>query len=149
MTERKVFYSTQKLTARMRQRIAAITPAVLAAEQLSGKALVHRAKALSSGFLKTKTLAAMGHPYRYGGDPPIDPSIINAQAGSLRDQWQFRLTFTSSGSRLTLFNTSGHARFMLGTDRMIPRPILHAVARLEEGARFQRLRAAKTAALKK
>ncbi len=139
-----------KMTVRTRQRAAAVVPAVLRAEELSGRAMVKRARALSQGFLRTATLRALGHPYKIGGEPIIDPAILNRQSGNLQWRWQSRVTFNGRGTQLTLWNTAWYAQFLAtGTAHSIPRPILDAVIRLEQGARIARLRAAQREVMKK
>lgn len=149
-------YSTRYLTSRSLQRAAKITPLVMKAEIASAMAMKQRAIVLSSGTYSTAYLqhaARQRIPHRglyslAAPAPPDSPFIINAQSGGLRAHWQTRVVVVRDGTSLTLFNTDPKAKFMLGTVKMMFRPILQAVGAYERGPRLNRLAAAKSAALK-
>lgn len=111
---------------------------------------------LSHGELKTKQLRRLAKQVNRGRGlysqaspvPPMNPGILNLQTGRLARSWQTRLTFQADGTQVTLFNTARYAKFMLGTVKMIARPILEEVIHLEKDARLRRLWMAKTGALK-
>lgn len=139
----QVRMSTKALTLRTRDRGQGISTAILGAERMSADAMVKRARAMSQGFLRTRDLRRLGHPYRIGGDPPLDPAIINTQTGNLQWRWQARVTIQKDGTQITLWNTARYAKYMLGTRKMMRRPILDTVFRVEQGARLARLEAAR------
>jgi hypothetical protein len=100
--------------------------------------LVHMksvAETLSSGPLSTKSLRWLGHPYskRLGPNSALLPDyVINAQSGEFRASWVCRAQKTQIGWTITLYNTSAHAKFMMGTQRMRFRPILDEIIRRTE-----------------
>jgi len=145
----RVQMSTTALTLRTRSRVAEFTPAIMEAERLSGLAMVKRARALSQGWLRTRDIRRMKpRPYSIGGNPPVDPAIINRQTGNLQWRWQSRVTKQQDSVQITLWNTARYAKYMIGTFKMQPRPILEAVFRLEQGARLERLKGARETVLK-
>lgn len=89
--------------------------------QLLQEAL-RRARGLSSGRYSSAQLRRLGHPYRHGGHPPMDPSVVNRQSGRFGQSW--RLTPDSKG----IENIDPKAPLLLGgTSRMIRRPLLDRV----------------------
>jgi hypothetical protein len=153
-------FSTKFNTLRWRQRELQLTRSLLRAEGANAEALKKRAIILSSGPFTTLMQKAMARAMNKGLGlysrasplPPADPSIINAQASgwdALRNHWQTRVVIKPDGTSVTLWNSSGHAKyFQAGTRLMMVRPILPAVVAAEAGARLQRMARAKSAALK-
>lgn len=154
-------FSPQYMTARYRQRMQALTTGIFRAERESAQAMRKTAIRLSSGPFSTAWLqaAARQRPGRRGlyskadPAPPLPAFMINNQSkgfDSLRAHWQTRVMARPDGTALTLWNSSGHAKYLfLGTRTSISRPILQEVQRLEGEARRQRLIEAKTRALLK
>ena len=101
----------------------------------------------SSGGYSQGQLDAMGNPYGHLRPHPLDPAIINAQTGVFRASW---LTEGPSRQgmalRSRLFNTDPKSRFLLGTKKMIPRPVALAVLKQIKGRRVARIKAAVNAA---
>ena len=90
------------------------------------------AEALSAGPLTTNALRSLGHPYARRlpiNSGPLPDYIINTQSGDLRASWVTRAQKTSKGWTVTLWNTSDHARFMMGTRNMRFRGILEEIDR--------------------
>lgn len=96
------------------------------AEQESAKEILPILYELSSGPYTSAQLKAMGHPYRIGGVPPLDPAIINAQSGAFRAGWRVRPPrLTSDSLQTRIVNKTPYAPYLLsGTTKMIRRPIL-------------------------
>lgn len=85
------------------------------------RSLLYRARGLSTGRYSSAQLGRMGHPYRHGGSPPMDPSVINRQSGLFARSWR--------AERGGITNTAPEASFLFaGTRRMIRRPILDRLA---------------------
>ena len=90
------------------------------------------AEVLSAGPLTTNALRSLGHPYARRlpiNSGPLPDYIINSQSGDLRASWVTRAQKTRIGWTVTLYNTSDHARFMMGTRSMRFRPILEEIDR--------------------
>ena len=90
------------------------------------------AEVLSAGPLTTMALRNLGHPYARRlpvNSGPLPDYIINSQSGEFRASWVTRVQKTRIGWTVTLYNTSDHARFMVGTRNMRVRPILEEVDR--------------------
>jgi len=136
-------------------RGTALYATALREEQKTAQIWKLQAIRLSHGPLKTKKLQSLAWEVNQGRGlystaqpaPPMNPAIINLQTGRLSRSWQTRTTAHKDGPRTTLWNTAPYAYKMLGTARMIPRPILQEVFRLEQQPRLRRLAEAKTRAL--
>ena len=90
------------------------------------------AEALSAGPLTTNALRSLGHPYARRlpiNSGPLPDYIINTQSGDLRASWVTRAQKTRIGWTVTLWNTSDHARYMMGTRNMRFRGILEEIDR--------------------
>ena len=144
------------LTARWRQRAAELSNAVIKAENQSAFAMKQQAIRLSHGPMKTADLAKLAREVNRGYGlygtrspmPPMDPAVVNLQSGRLSRSWQTRLVLKPDGTSVTLWNTTPYAKYLLGTRKMIPRPILQKVIELERAARLHRLAKANSRALK-
>lgn len=149
-------FSTSALTVRWANRRGAVTMAILRAEESSAHAAKTTAIRLSHGPLKTEHLQRMAREFNKGRGlystaapaPPMNPAIVNLQSGRFSRSWQTRVTWNGAGTSMTLWNTAPYAKFLLGTNKTIARLILQEVVRQERAARQNRLREAKSRALK-
>ena len=147
--------NSQALSARFRQRAAALTHAVLAAEHANAQAAYRQAQRLSSGSVPSASLRAAGRARKAGlysrrsPAPPNDPAIINAQTSRLKRSWRYYVAWKRDGTLITLWNTAPYAKSMRGTARMMSRPILERVMQRERMPRLERLRRARNAAMQK
>lgn len=121
-----------------------IVQQVLTAERLT----VEEAKTMlveaSSGTLTEKDLRELDHPYaRRHGVAKRDPSIINVRSGRFSRSWS-TLSPRARARRVhsRVRNRDPKARFMFGTELMLPRPIVQRVARQIRPIRRYRLRRA-------
>ncbi len=73
----------------------------------------------SQGTFKARGEYAVRNPR-----PPQDPGIINQQSGEFRRAWTVREV---EPGKWRLENTSPHAGYMLGTKRMIFRPVIDRI----------------------
>jgi hypothetical protein len=98
----------------------------------------------SSGTLTESDLRRLDHPYaRRHGTAKKDPSIINVRSGRFKRSWSAlnpRLRARRVTSRVR--NRDPKARFMFGTELMLPRPIVQRVAKQIRPIRRYRLRRA-------
>lgn len=104
---------------------------VAAAEALTLADAKEEALEASSGPLSTAELRRRDHPYAVRhGVATEDPEVINEQTGRFKRRWQTRRPI-KTGTRLEsrLRNTDPKAKYMHGTDVMLPRPIIRRVAR--------------------
>ncbi|WP_395089293.1 hypothetical protein [Armatimonas sp.] len=85
----------------------------------------------SSGGLSTAELRRRDHPYaRRHGTAREDPKVINEQTGKFKRSWRAtRPTRTGNLLRSRIRNTDPKAKFMHGTETMVPRPIIRRVRR--------------------
>lgn len=125
------------------RKIAALEREVIAAENASADEALKLFTKLSSGGISTKRLRLMGHPYARRAPQSLDPSVINAQSGKFRDSWK-KTSARMMGRDLStsVVNTDKTAKYMLGTNRMIARPIDQAVAAMMRPRRLARLQKA-------
>ena len=114
------------------------------------------AQGLSLGDTPTETLSApppgLNNPYGYGrynrrgprGPIPNggNAAIINKQTGTFATSWDANGFFTPQRMIIVLWNSAPYSAAMLGTDRMIHRPIIEAIHRIEDPRFFQRFREA-------
>lgn len=153
-------FSTKFNTVRWAQREQALSRFLLRAERESAESMRQTAITLSSGPFSTQWQRQQARLLNKGKGlysraspmPPAPDYIINAQSAgfdALRNHWQTRIVTTPDGTSITLWNSSGHAKYMLGTPTMIPRPILEEVIRRERDGRFKRLAQAKRASMKR
>ena len=90
------------------------------------------AESLSAGPLTTAALRKLGNPYarrRPINSAPLPDYVINMQSGDFRALWVTRVQKTRIGWTVTLYNTSDHAKFLMGTRNMRFRPILEEIDR--------------------
>ena len=102
------------------------------AAKAHGEKMKFVAEALSAGPLTTMALRKLGNPYARRlpvNSGPLPDYVINSQSGDLRASWVTRAQKTSKGWTVTLWNTSDHARYMMGTRNMRFRPILEEIDR--------------------
>lgn len=98
----------------------------------------------SSGTLTESDLRRLDHPYaRRHGTAKKDASLINSRSGRFRRAWSSlnpRIRARRVTSRVR--NQDPKARYMFGTDLMLPRPIVQRVAKQIRPIRRYRLRRA-------
>ena len=90
------------------------------------------AESLSAGPLTTAALRKLGNPYARRlpvNSAPLPDYVINMQSGDFRASFVTRAQKTSKGWTITLYNTSDHAKFLMGTRNMRFRPILEEIDR--------------------
>ena len=88
------------------------------------------AEVLSAGSLTTAALRRLGNPYARRlpiNSAPLPDYVINMQSGELRASWMTRVQKTRMGWTVTLYNTSDHAKFLMGTRNMRFRPIFKEI----------------------
>lgn len=114
------------IAAYFRRRSTSLYPFARAAEREAAAETLKVLRDLSSGPYSSQRLRQLGHPYRIGGSPPIDPAIINVQTGKFRAGWIVRPPRKQAdGLSTRIVNTSPYAVYLLGgTRHMIARPIL-------------------------
>ena len=154
-------FSSKFNTVRWGQRTAALNRNTLRAERENAESMRQTAIKLSSGPYSTQWQRQQARSVNKGRGlyskaspmPPGPDYVINAQGSgfdSMRNHWQTRIVIREDGTSITLWNSSGHAKYLLGGEEssMIPRPLLQEVARLEAPGRLKRLAQAKAASLK-
>lgn len=96
----------------------------------------------SSGSISTKTLRLMGHPYaKRDPQTPLNPAVINDQGGPFKKDWRKTKSRMVGGvMRGRVVNVDTKAKYMLGTRKMIRRPIDAAVANAMKPRRLSLLR---------
>ena len=90
------------------------------------------AESLSAGSLTTAALRRLGNPYARRlpiNSAPLPDYVINMQSGDFRASFVTRVQKTRIGWTVTLYNTSDHAKFLMGTRNMRFRPILEEIDR--------------------
>jgi len=104
----------------------------------------------SSGTLTSGVLRKMGHPYATRSpQTPVDPSIVNDQGGGVRRGWRKAgPRFQNGAYRGSVTNSDPNAQFLLGTKRMVKRPIDTYVAGVMRPKFRNRMRAALREGLK-
>jgi hypothetical protein len=109
-----------------RRKSTSLQPFARAAEKEAAGETLTILRELSSGPYSSARLRQMGHPYRIGGTPPMDPAIINAQTGKFRAAWRVDPPRKrADGLSTRIVNTQPYAVYLLsGTGKMIARPIL-------------------------
>lgn len=144
----EVHISTKFMTARYKQRVAALNPLILKAEAESAAALKKRAQTLSSGHLKTSTLRLLAQQrgagiYSRRKPGSINPAIINVQTGRFRRSWMTRIVKRIDGTGITIWNIAPYGKDLLtGTFWSIPRPLLELLRDQESKFRKRRLEGA-------
>jgi len=124
-------------------RMKRLLPALQRSEERSGRIIAARARMLSQGPLSSATLRALGHPYAMRDPrPPLDPAMVNRQTGRFLSSWKYQTELSGNMVSLFVYNDAPWAKYMLGTRKMIARPILKKLVELEAPARFERLRRA-------
>lgn len=151
----QVRYNAKRLSALYSQRAFALNQEILEAEQTSAAAIKQEAQDLSSGPFREaylrKAARKRGHGLYSQADPapPGPAGVINEQTGRFKRGWVCKVYISRDGTTITLYNVSPYSRFMLGTARMIPRPIHQLIASRQRAARVLRLAQAKTRALRR
>lgn len=131
--------NASELSALMERR-AEMYAAEIRRSQLENASLImEKARELSSQRrLSTLQQQMMGNPYASAHPhPPLPPYIINDQGGSFSKSWVVEEQDGPDGPTATVTNTAPHAKYMRGTSRMIPRPVLDEAIR--ETAQQRRL----------
>lgn len=98
---------------------------------------------LSSGPMTAAMLRAAGHPYARRRPTSPNPQVVNVQTGRLVRSWRpVRPTLSAGTVTSAVVNSSPEAAYLVGTRRMIPRPIDEAVKKAVQPARVVRLQKA-------
>lgn len=139
-----------QFTAAMKRKRDAILREILSAENQTineTQAMFVRA---SSGTISTKTLRLMGHPYaKRDPQTPLNPAVINKQSGAFKRDWRkARARMAGGVIRGSVVNVDPKAVYMLGTTKMVQRPIDVAVANTMKPRRLSLLRNALARALR-
>lgn len=120
------------LVTRLRSRSDKYVEEVRAAVRDNANLVYVKARQFSQRrFFSLAQLRKMGHPYAVRNPrPPVRAHIINRQSGALYGAWRVNVKKNPDGITCTVMNTAPWAKYMLGTKKMIARPILdEAVAR--------------------
>lgn len=115
------------LAARQRRRSEKYIAEVQEANAQNAGVLMKKAKQFSQRqFVSTAQLRRMGHPYAVRDPrPPVRAHIINRQNGLLYQSWRTSNVRTGTDKTVaTVYNTAPYSRYMMGTTKMIARPIL-------------------------
>lgn len=123
--------SAKELATLTRRAAERIVDEAFRAEVANAEDAIHELMLYSAGQFSLAQLAAMGHPYRRGGQPPQDPAIINRQTGLYAASWeQDGPKWAGDHIVTTIENTAPEAAFLTaqGTRKMIGRPIVESVA---------------------
>lgn len=115
-----------------------------AAETLSLADAKQEALEASSGALSTAELRRRDHPYaRRHGSATEDPQILNSQSGDFRRAWRASAVTRRVGKLTgTVRNTDRKAKYMRGTEKMLPRPVAARVITRVRRIRRYRLKRA-------
>jgi hypothetical protein len=116
--------------------------------------LIGEAKKLSvKRYASLEELRRRGHPYakrhfkgRFRGGLPAPPFVINNQGGDLNRSWRSRVVVIAGNAVGTVYNIALHARYMMGTKKMIARPILTEAMRRVRSRLVKRFRGAVSSA---
>ena len=137
--------NAQSLAATMTLRTERYLAEIGAATRQNAKLVYEMAQQLSqTRYFSLETLALMGHPYsRRYSNPPLRAAIVNRQSGQLYRGWRWTYTRQPDGWLAVVYNSSAHARYMPGTTRMIPRPIIEEALQRTENARRGNMGAAR------
>lgn len=119
------------LIGRWRNREQKLTAAVRRAENRVMDYAKERAEFYSSASAY-KIGRDKGYPYaaiKRADYPavPLPPYFINMQSGELQKSWAVNTQATPQGFTSSLWNKKEYSRFLLGTSKMIQRPILSRV----------------------
>lgn len=119
------------LIGRWRNRQTRLTPAMRRAENEVMEYAKERAEFYSSG-TSYKIGRDKGYPYAKNRQPDYPmPTLplyyLNMQSGELRNNWAVNTQNTPQGFTSSLWNKMPYSGFMLGTERMVKRPILSKV----------------------
>lgn len=131
---RVVFTSNAgKLGVRWRARARALDEELYNSQKQIADKMLKEARRLSS-FRMYRIGKDPGYPYavnRKPGYPPVPgpPEYINIQSGKFVKAWSARITKTPTGITTTVYNRMPYSRYMVGTSKMIPRPIADAIAK--------------------
>lgn len=114
------------------------------AEEASTLQAYHTFRIYSHGPYSSAQLAAMGHPYRHGGKPPMHPAFINYQTGRFEKSFLVALPMVGTdGIRSLVWNSVFYGRFLAsGTVKMIMRSLPERVERDITPERLMRIDAA-------
>lgn len=114
------------LSGRMKAQSEKYVQEVREAQVQNAKLVMEKAKQFSQRqFFSSAQLAKMGHPYsKVAPMPPMKEYIINRQSGTFYASWQMRVLKNAEGIYASVYNTAPWARYMVGTKKMIARPIL-------------------------
>lgn len=151
----------KEIAMRNRRRARALMRNLKKAIEVSEVAIWKEAVKNSEGTTSTAALSAappgLNHPYGIGmanrrgarGSIPNggDPGIINQQKGTFKASWDTKATVRTDAQMIVLFNDSKEAKFMMGTSKMRPRPILVNIHKTQDKPFTMRLAEAKRKAL--
>lgn len=114
------------LSGRMKAQTEKYVEEVREAQVQNAKLVMEKAKQFSNQrFFSLQQLRKMGHPYaKRDPRPPVKAHIINRQSGTFYASWQMRVLKNSEGIYASVYNSAPWARYMVGTKKMIARPIL-------------------------
>ena len=148
-------FNSREMSALNTRRQKLLIQYVRAAERESAKAAKACLVGFSSGGYSARYLNQLGRQRgagvysRRAADSSFDNFIINAQSGRFRAAWKITPPVLLGDTMQTkVYNDSPEAKFMQGTNKMIPRRINAAMFALQRGPRFARLQAAYRRALK-
>lgn len=137
--------NARNLAVSMRRRSKLYAEAITEATRENAETVRKQAYNFSRNrYYSLKQLRQMGHPYsRRAPMPPKPAYLINRQGGQFRAGWQVRWTRTKDGAVGTVYNRAPHAEYMMGTRKMIPRPILDEAMRRTKRERDRNIKRAR------
>lgn len=133
----KVSSNATELAARFRQRAASVGREMRQAAWEHGKVIKEKAQEFSN--LSDHTLKQLATYYKRkprgaysrgrSANRPHPDHLIHRQSGALYAGWKFGVTTAGGNFVTTCRNSAPHARYMRGTRRMRPRPVLDEAVR--------------------
>jgi len=115
------------LAVRQRARSALYIEEVEKACRQNAEVVKKKAQQFSQRrFFSLEDLRRMGHPYAVRAPhPPVAAHILSRQSGKLYGMWKVSVVKTDPNRVVyTVYNRAPYAKYMMGTTKMIPRPIL-------------------------
>lgn len=143
--------NARNLAAKMRRRSGKYATEVAAAVMENAETVRKQAYNFSRNrYHSLKELRRMGHPYsRRVAAPPKPAHIINRQSGTFRAGWQLRWTRLRDGAVATVYNRAHHSQYMMGTRKMIARPVMDEALKRTKRERDRNIKRARDRAYRR
>jgi len=145
MLRKSVTSNAKQLSARIERRSAWYVKEIQEATKENGELVRKRARTFTARrYFSLKQLREMGHPYaKRAPRPPVAAHIINRQTGEIHRRWTLTHRRTVDGILVWVTNQAKHAKYMLGTTKMIVRPVLEEAVKRTKPQRDRNIRNAR------